>query len=302
MTGTAAETDPLVEELMIRAAAAAPHRLHRFEALMEEFVFALGPVLTGFIAAPVEVTLEEITYPDTTEALAMAGDTGVSLAADVDPWQAPLNLWIERPVLTGLLAALVGATPEDGDRAFSRLEQGIVRRIGQTVLDRFAGALAPVRMLSPHVTALEAPEWDEGTGTIAVRLKLTHGETAGTLLLIIPFAAFVADREALSQQLALPAVHQGGEARAEMASNLTRAGIGLTAVLGEGRVPLGAALAWKPGDLIDFNIDPGAPLEVACGEQILFRAVAGRRETGAVALRITSEVELERFAPDGPDH
>ena len=220
----AAETP--VELDMIRAAASAPMRLHRFETLIEDFTFSLGPVLTGFIGGDVTVDLTGITYPDGAEALAAAGETGEYMQVEAAPWHAPLLLWIERPVLRDFMNALLGLkTAEATDRPFTRLEQGIVKRIGRTVLDRFSGAMSPVRALDCQITGMEAPEWDAATPLRSrSAMHVTYGETTGDIALILPFAAFADDRDALALQIALP--KQGGEARDEMTTILNGAGGG----------------------------------------------------------------------------
>lgn len=299
-----ASDDISVEELMIRAAESASASLPLLEANSTHFIEAIGPKISEFVGAPVTVELGQMQYTTCGETLGQLGDGGTFIRAVGSPWNGALLLWCETSLIGRLVDTLLGsnvAPAKDKERTFTRLETRLVRQIGQTILDQFANALSDIRRLDFRIAGLdapdaEAPEWASALKCFAIRAVITQGEVTGQFVLLLPFPTFADDYEALAS---MPETQQDapvGTWRSEMSRVLTRTGVRLTAVLGDTRVPLSEALSWREGSTVHFGAGSSDAVRVTCGDHTVFNAIPGRRSNGALALRITSDVEIERIA------
>ena len=291
-----------VEEMMIRAAQCGPTRFVRLEEIMADFVGALGAVLSEFSGASIAADIEAIDYETVAAVRSRIGQSGTRILAETPEWNGSILLWLENPVLTTILSTLMGVKTESGSgdsRTFTRLENRIIRKIGTEILAAFSLAARGFRELRFCVTALEEdPEeseaWQDDADCIVLSVTLAHGELTAKMLLAVPFRILEPDWEILAKPVAASTAPPMGGWRDEITNVLTHAGVELVAVLKDGTVSLSEALQWKAGQTLGLEIDPNGPLRVACDDRWLFSAVAGRRKNGAVALRITSDVNIER--------
>ena len=227
------------------------------------------------------------------------------MLADAPEWSGPILLWIETPLLISIIDSLMGSkagSADGGSRAFTRLEKHIIRQIGAKILDGFSRAYSDVRHITFDVREVsddleETGPWQEDGECFTLRGKLSHSESAREFLLSLPFGVFKPDHEELAKHHEAHNSIPTGGWREELSHALAHTGVELVAVLKDDTVALAEALKWKAGDTLNFEIDPAGPLRVTCDERPFFRAVAGRRENGFVALRVTSDIELERTAP-----
>ena len=115
----------------------------------------------------------------------------------------------------------------------------------------------------------------------------------GAMTLVLPEDILLEDRDLIAT---VPETDSGadGEWRSELSHLLRQADVTLTAVLAQTQISLAEAMGWQPGKTIALGIDTTRELDVLCEGRPAFRAVAGHRDSGAIALRLTPEVDMER--------
>lgn len=293
-----------VEELMILAAGQTSGKLPFLVEKVGGFVGEVGPILTEFVGRPVIAELETTGSVPIGEALAQLGESGTYLMSFCKEWDGELLIWCETALLGQLVDTLLGTGSEKEagqERTFTRLEARIIRQLGAKVLAQFGSALSEVRELEFSVTGLEEPnseshEWGDDKDCFVINLLISKEDTSGRLVMVLPFSTFDTDHEKLASEPEAPPENRSETWHLEMSETLSHTGVKLKAVLGSTQVPLSSALSWREGSTLTLGSGSSAEVQVFCGDHSVFKAVPGRRTSGALALRITSDVELERIA------
>ena len=299
--GDADET--LVEELMIRAAAASGAALPLLESILREFVASIGPDLTQFLEAPVSAEFEQLKYTTCDEALEQIGEDGIFVQANVQPFANPLVLWFDALLLGRLIDALLGSTASEASerpRTFTRLERHLIDQLAARLLGLFSSSYAAVRSVNAATARLERPtledaDWNGSEKCVSIYTTVSKEEISGTVVMLLPFPIFADDYEQLLMEPEAPPEPALGGWRHEMSRALGRTGLKLKAVLGDTSVPLVEALSWREGSIVRLETEATEDVRVICGDHTIFQAVPGRRDNGVLALRITSDVEMTRI-------
>ncbi len=303
-TQNSKEDELSVEELMILAAGQSSRSLPFLETKVGNFVDEVDAALTDFVGRPVTTELEGSETLTIGDALSRLDESGTYLMSFSKEWDGELLIWCETDLLGQLVDTLLGtdSQKEAGpDRTFTRLEARIIRQLGGRVLAQFGSALSEVRELEFDVTGLEEPsteshEWGAEKDCFVINLLISKEEVSGKMVLVLPFSTFAVDHEKLASEPEAPPEDRTETWRTEMSETLAHSGVKLKAVLGSTHVPLSNALSWREGSTLRLRSGSSAEVQVLCGDHSVFKAVPGRRTSGALALRITSDVELERIA------
>ncbi len=290
-----------VEDLIIAASGGGPARLSYLELLAGGFAEELGADLSSHLRAEVAAEPGGIDYRPGAELHGELSGTVVRLTAELPPWPGKIILAFERRVMLAMVNAFLGlnAPPAENDeRAFTRLEARLVRQIAETVLKRFAAHLGALRTLSVRSVEIEelgeeAPLWAQAERCFTLKSELSLLECTGAMTLALPEDNLAEDRDLIAV-VPEPDSALDGEWRSELSHLLQQADVTLTAVLAETQITLADAMGWQPGKTIALGIDTSRELEVLCEGRPAFRAVAGHRDSGAIALRLTTEVNMER--------
>ncbi|MEM1064543.1 MAG: FliM/FliN family flagellar motor switch protein [Pseudomonadota bacterium] len=298
MTDTQADA---VEDEIIAASGGGPARLSYLELLAGAFAEELGADLSTYLRANVSAGFGGIEYRSGEEMHGELGDAMVRLTAELPPWPGKIVLAFERSVMLAMVNALLGQNtiePVNDERPFTRLETRLVRQIAERVLTRFAAHLAAVRTLSVSSLEIdevdeEAPPWASAERCFTLKSEFSLLDCTGAMTLILPEDNLADDHDLIA---IVPEAAGGldSEWRSELSDLLRQADVTLTAVLAETKITLADAMQWQPGKAIALGIDTSRELDVLCEGRPAFRAVAGHRDNGAIALRLTTEVKLER--------
>ncbi|MDG4648632.1 FliM/FliN family flagellar motor switch protein [Roseibacterium sp. SDUM158017] len=285
---------------MIRAAEGQPARLGRLDDALAAFAKGVGRTLAEFSGADVVPAAADIRYVTSEEARGVA--SGIIASAEARPWTGAFFVGIERPLMAVFLGRILGDEPEDADT--DRPLTPIERRIALRLLDRAVGALsaelASLRKVTGHALELKhevaaADLGAAGDRCVVAVVPLEAGGATGALHVILPFSLFGPDLDMLARPVRPRAVPEATGWREELSTMIACAQIKVTAIIGEGEVRLGDALAWKLGETLDLGIDATQPASIACSGRTIFRGEAGRRANGAMALQITEELETGEF-------
>lgn len=302
MTDTQAEpASDGVEELIITASGGGPARLSYLELLGGIFASELGGVLSTYLRAEVSAELEGFDYKSGAEMHAEFGETAMRLTAELPPWPGTVNLAFDRRLMLTMLNALLGlqSGPDENDeRQLSRLETRLVHQIAQAILKSFTTHLAAIRPISVRNVEIEevgedTPPWAEAERCFTLKASATLLGCTGALTLVLPEDNLAEDRD-LVAVVPEPDGAADNEWRTELSHLLRKADVTLTAVLAEAQITLAETMSWQPGKTIALGIDTSRELTVFCEDRTAFRAVAGHRDTGAIALRLTTDVDMER--------
>jgi len=294
-------TSATVEDLIISASGGGPARLSYLEFLGSDFASELGEVLSKYLRAEVTSELDGFDYRPGAEIHAACGDTTMRLTAELPPWPGEISIGFDRRLILTMLNALLGqqAGPdENDDRQLSRLETRLIRQIAHSILNSLTSHLAAIRPISVRNVEIsevgeDLPRWATAERCFTLKANMTLLRCAGALTLVLPEDNLAEDRDLIAV-VPEPDGDQENEWRTELSHLLRKADVTLTAVLAEAQITLAEAMSWQPGKTIAVGIDTSRELTVFCEDKTAFRAVAGHRDTGAIALRLTTDVDMER--------
>ena len=304
---TPAEDKPVssdsIEEQMIAATLGKPARLRYLEHLSTEYLRELGDRLSAFLRSEVSLSPVAPEYRSGSEVLAGIKDEDTLVAAELDPWTGKSLIQADEAVMMSMVYAFMGsraAPGEDKDRERTRLESRLLVQIASFVLEGLLKQLKDIREVSIQSAEIEElgeeqPEWASAGRCLMVGGDLKIFDKEGRLTIILPDYLFGEDSEQLTE-MPVVGVEGTGEWHDELSVLLRRADVTLTAVLEETQTDLSQVVAWKPGQTIAVGIDTSREFPVTCEGQEVFRALAGHRNDGTIALRLATEgkkVELE---------
>lgn len=301
---TDAQTDhapEAVEDLIISASGGGPARLSYLEALGGNFAADLGEVLSKYLRTVVTSELDSFDYRPGSEMHAALGDAAMRLTAELPPWPGQISLALDRRLILTMLNALLGlqAGPnENDDHQLSRLETRLVRQIVQSILKSLTIHLAAIRPILVRNVEIEEPgedlpRWASAERCFTLKANVSLLGFTGALTLVLPEDILAEDRDLIAV-VPKPDGDQENEWRTELSHLLRKADVTLTAILAETQITLAEAMSWTSGKTLALGIDTSRELTVFCEGRKAFRAVAGHRDTGVIALRLTTDVDLER--------
>lgn len=290
-----------VEDLIIAASGGGPARLSYLEHLASGFAADLGSDLSNHLRAEVTAELGGFDYQPGADLHAGFGDTKMRLTAELAPWSGKVVSAFDRRLMMTMVNALLGLKdpPDESDeRQLTRLETRLVCEITATILKRFVAHLEALRRLAVDQVAIEEvgedpPSWAAAERCFVLNMELGLLGCTGAMTLVLPEDILLEDRDLIAT---VPETDSGadGEWRSELSHLLRQADVTLTAVLAQTQISLAEAMGWQPGKTIALGIDTTRELDVLCEGRPAFRAVAGHRDSGAIALRLTTEVDMER--------
>lgn len=300
-----------VQEEIIRTALRSYERLPVFEVIMDRAVQALGPALRSSMHVQAEVALQGVDYMSCGDALALVPDPGLVALATAKPWDGPLAVAVDPALLFSVLEIMLGA-PDATDthagkrpgpaepawqpRAFTTIEKRLGGALVALVLREVATAFAPLDSVYFNAGTIESGPRDvllapASASCVRVRIRVTLNGRTGGLCLIVPHQTLGAVRPMLAQPRTSGQLGEDQGWKAQLTQSLNETPVTLTAVLHERELPLADVLGWRTGQVLDLCIDTADEVTVTCSGKDMFRAAIGRRKNGAVALRLTAELD-----------
>lgn len=302
-----------IQEEIISTALRSYERLPLLEVVMDRVAQGLGPGLRGLLAVKADVALQSVEYVSCGEALSRAPDPGIIALAKATPWNGALAVSLEPDLLFAALEIMLGApdTPEDiavprdpsiagaharPKRPFTMIEKRLGGSLVALALTEVERAFAPLEAVSCAPGAIESCPRDillapAAAGCVLVTFTITIHGCGGCLALIIPHRTLDNLRTVLSQPRTAGQLGDEFGWKNLLSETLTDTPVNLKAVLHERVFPLSEVLNWQPGQILKLGIDADHDVTLRCSGKDMFRAATGRRKNGAVALRVTAELD-----------
>ncbi|WP_439561832.1 flagellar motor switch protein FliM [Roseinatronobacter sp.] len=312
-----------VQEEIIHAALHRYERLPVFEVIMARMAQALGPALRAALHTKVEVSLHAVEYLACGEALDQAPAPGLVAVVTAKPWSGVLAVTLEPALLFAALEVMLGA-PDDGKvgaetkpgstlttwqpRAFTSIEKRLGGTLIGLVMHELATAFAPVDAVTFETGPIESGPHDimlapTASGCVRVMFGVNLDGCSGKLCLIVPHRTLDGLRTTLSKPCASGQLDEDPGWGALLSQSLNDTPVTLTAILHEHMLPLADVLDWQRGQVLDLGIDAAQDITVAVSGKDMFRAAIGRRKNGAVALRVTAQLDRkQKEGAYGPDN
>lgn len=277
-------------------------RLPMLDVVFERLADRLDPALRRFTGGAVEVRLEKIAsarFASHMGSLPLSSLMGVVKATE---WHNQILATFERDLVFAALDALLGGgqaggrVPAEG-RRYTSIEQNLMRRVLQVVLDELAGAFAPLTEVAFQCQRIECnPRFAsiarDVHATVVVTLKVVLGGRGGRMELLLPYGALEPIRHLLMQShVTEPDCHDTLWQR-HLSAALDRTEVPVQAVLAADSVTLGEVLGWREGSRVLLNADPDTPVSLRCGEATVFEGQM-RRAPGRVTVEILGKSEKE---------
>ena len=307
------EQTAAIQEEIISTALRSYERLPLLEVVMDRVAQGLGPALRGLLAVKADVLLQSVEYLSCRDALSRAPDPGIVALVNATPWNGPMAVTLEPDLLFAALEIMLGApdTPEGSTathapadpvpaakrvRPFTMIEKRLGQSLVALALGEVERAFAPLEKVNFIPDTVESGPRDillapAAAGCVLVSFAITIHGHGGRLALVIPHRTLDSLRSVLVQSRAAGQLGDELGWKNLMSQTLTDTPVTLKAVLHERGFPMAEVLNWQPGQILKLGIDADHEVTLRCSGRDMFRAATGRRKNGAVALRVTAELD-----------
>ena len=287
---------------ILNSALVSYERLPMLEIVFDRMVRMLSTSLRNFTSDNVEVSLDHISsvrFGDYLNSIPLPAMLSVFKAEEWDNYGLIAS---DSALIYSIVDVLLGgrrgstAMRVEG-RPYTTIERNLVTRMLHVVLGDLSGAFDP---LSPVTFRFERLETNPRFATIArpgnaavvAKLRIDMEDRGGRMELLLPYATLEPVRELLLQQFMGEKFGRDSIWEGHLVSELWMTHINLEAVMGDTTATLGDVLNWKVGDRIDFPVNPGTPITLACGGVRLFDARMGQKKShvaGKIIGRVIEE-------------
>jgi flagellar motor switch protein FliM len=264
-------------ERLINSGLVSYERLPMLEVVFDRLVRILSTSLRNFTNDNVEISIEAIVamrFGDYLSAIPMPAMLAVFKAEEWDNYGIiTIDAALIYSIVDVLLGGRQGTAPMRVEgRPYTSIERNLIERLLHLVLADFAASFAP---LSPVTFRFERLETNPRFATISrlsnaamiARLRVDMDDRGGRIEILLPYATLEPIREVLLQQFMGEKFGRDSIWESHLAEQLWNTEISLEAVLDEQVMNLSDILA----------LQPGAPVEIRCGDVALFAAHLGRR-------------------------
>jgi len=264
------------------------------KALHDGFARSLSTNLSAYLRMLVEarvVNLTQLTYGEFIEMLPVPT---VMSAVAIPPLEGNAVIHVAPSLIFQMIDRLLGGDgkPMQGIRELTQIEQNVAALIMQRMLGPWAEMWEDLVPLQPALQGLEMiPQMVQVVApseiTVVVSIELRMRDSADLLSICLPFLV----AEPLLAKIGTTTTYgtgqrRGAQAPAQMARQVERAQVKVTAFLGKTRTTLADLSKMQPGDLLVLDRGPGDLIEVHIHERPVFLGRAGtRRGSRAVAIQ-----------------
>ncbi len=226
----------------------------------------------------------------------------ITATVRAEKWSVSLLIGIDRAFLLTMVDVLFGADGAEPRVLDDRPATAIEREIQRLVLTRAAAALsasfspvAETAMVVEKIEPLTDPAAPGGKAApiVVAKFNLTALGGVGRMFVAVPRSAIIPFREKLEKAPAAdePSVDPVWAERFK--SQIRRAGVEVTAILGSRVLTLGDIAALKPGQVIELDRSTKGRVRVECKDQPLFWCEMGQAD-GVYTLRVEDFVDHEQ--------
>jgi flagellar motor switch protein FliM len=292
-------------ERIINSGLVSYERLPMLEIVFDRLVRIMSTSLRNFTSDNVEVGIDNIVslrFGDYLNSIPLPAMLAVFKAEEWDNYGL---LVIDSAMIYSIVDVLLGgrrgtAAMRIEGRPYTTIERSLVEKLIQVVLTDLQSAFDP---LCPVTFRFERLETNPRFATISrlsnaailSKLRIEMEDRGGKIEMLLPYATLEPVRELLLQMFMGERFGRDSIWESHLAEELWQTDIELSAVLDEQTMRLHEVVDLKPGDRIAFNVAPGSPVQLRCGQIPLFEGAMGRRQA-KLAVRIERDVPRQEKA------
>jgi flagellar motor switch protein FliM len=290
-------------QAIVDSGSVAYERLPMLEIIFERLVRLLSTSLRNFFTDNVEVTLESIRsvrFGDYVNSISQPAMLSVFKAEEWDNFGL---VTIESSLIYSVLDTMFGGkrgqpAPRIDGRPFTSIEIRMVRRVIELVL---GDAQAAFRPLSPVTFTLDRVESNPrfvsisrpANAAIRVELKFDMEGRGGSLHILLPYATIEPIRELLLESFMGEKLGRDPIWENHLATEVWQAGVDVTCVLHETRMPLKRVMNLEIGDTLMFDARPDSTVALRCGDFVVTEGRIGRVD-GKIAVQVVSPLRRSK--------
>jgi flagellar motor switch protein FliM len=290
-------------QAIVDSGSVAYERLPMLEIIFERLVRLLSTSLRNFFTDNVEVTLESIRsvrFGDYVNSISQPAMLSVFKAEEWDNFGL---ITIESSLIYSVLDTMFGGkrgqpAPRIDGRPFTSIEIRMVRRVIELVL---GDAQAAFRPLSPVTFTLDRVESNPrfvsisrpANAAIRVELKFDMEGRGGSLHILLPYATIEPIRELLLESFMGEKLGRDPIWENHLATEVWQAGVDVTCVLHETRMPLKRVMNLEIGDTLMFDARPDSTVALRCGDFVVTEGRIGRVD-GKIAVQVVSPLRRSK--------
>lgn len=290
-------------QAIVDSGSVAYERLPMLEIIFERLVRLLSTSLRNFFTDNVEVTLESIRSVRFGDYINSISQPAMLSVFRAEEWDNFGLITIESALIYSVLDTMFGGkrgqpAPRIDGRPFTSIEIRMVRRVIELVL---GDAQAAFRPLSPVAFTLDRVESNPrfvsisrpANAAIRVELKFDMEGRGGSLHILLPYATIEPIRELLLESFMGEELGRDPIWENHLATEVWQAGVDVTCVLHETRMPLKRVMKLEIGDTLMFDARPDSTVSLRCGDFIVTEGRIGRVD-GKIAVQVVSPLRRSK--------
>ncbi|MBJ3778672.1 flagellar motor switch protein FliM [Acuticoccus mangrovi] len=226
----------------------------------------------------------------------------VAAILDVPEWDSEVVLGFDRDFIFTIVEVMFGADgnemPEEDGRTFSNIEMKICAKLAEMICGTLSAAFAVATKASFRLERLEtrmhfAVVGRRNAQAAAAKFLVQAINRGGEMFVILPHSGLQMVRRSLSSTSGNETTNRDPNWMKQMQAGVTRAEVGLRAILAEKELTLGDIARLAPGQVISLAATPKTPVKLEANEQPLFWCQLGQAE-GVYKLRIDDVFDPEQ--------
>lgn len=269
----------------------------RLERAFETFARTVGTRLSAELRTPISVELVDNAQLTWTDAMEEVPDGSLSALVELEPYGGRFLVYLQLPLVLGLLERLLGGGSGDGERPAARhltdVDLALTRRVLQTLLGELTISFADVAEgLSFRLEDVETERAPSGLAplsepTLALTLQTELGSTSASIVVLIPHRAIEPVLTVAADLVQDGAAEAGGT----VGESLGAVDVQLRAEVGSLDLPLHAVLALAPGDVLRLHDAPDDGQVTLYADAVALHHARLGRNGRRRAVQVTTPVE-----------
>ncbi len=282
-------------------------RLPALQAALERAASICADPMRKAADPPLELALVQLQTSVASEVLAPHEGACIAAVVNAAQWNTRALMSADRACASLIVEMMLGGdgiqAPYEFERAFSRIEFGIVQRYFGHIATALEAAFAPIAKSTFAVGAgsdrIDFDAIGRRHGPVVVaRFALRIWGRSGEILLVVPRATINSMRPVLARLVS--DVPEQGDPRwsSQIKDEITRTNVVLSGVLDERLAPLQEIADLKVGQILQLNATAASRVRVECNGEPLLWCQLGK-SNGAYTLRVEEPIDRDQeFAND----
>jgi flagellar motor switch protein FliM len=300
MSGTHSAND--IRDMLLDSAGLSIDRLPMLHVIFDRMTTSCAEHLRHMAASPMYYSLSGIESGRISEILEMYEANAIAGIFHAPEWDSHILIGFDRDFIYTMVEVLFGSDgsepPVEEARGFSNIEL----RMAQTLFEQVAKALqASFSLVSDTKFKLERLETRmdfaiigrRNNQAVAAKFLLQALNRGGEMFVIIPQSALNPMRKSLSRVVSGESTGRDPRWLKQMASEVKKTEVTLTAVLEERFLTLGEIAELKVGQVIELQATPRSRVKLESNHQGLFWCHIGQSD-GAYVLKIDETIDQEK--------